>query len=371
MPKRKAFATVAWTLLWLLAIDFAANVLFAYPRDPRNTQPNAVALYFDYGRSMEGRLRRATRADPAAAAPITQAGWYEPLVATRRPPKPDGVEVTIYGMSHAMRLADALQTESDRYSVRSVGAPGATMNWAYGAYLRDQDKGSSKVAILAVMSSTLPMIVSPAPMDWNTSFALPYTADRFVAGDGGIKRLPPPYDSFREYVRTLDDPAAWERANAWFARHDPYYDRFLVRETWLDNSTMFRLIRRALAQRRDRALRDGARDGAGFRPDSEAVRVANALIADFARTARANGQVPVIYAVDSMGYGDDLYRVIAGTLQREKVAYLSTHTVIDPQDPTAYLADSHFTDENDRLLARAMAQVIDRAMPSPPRAPRP
>src|SRR3546814_20927421 len=49
--------------------------------NPRNLSPSRLALYFDYGRSMEGRLRRATRSDPDATAPITLAGWYEPLTA--------------------------------------------------------------------------------------------------------------------------------------------------------------------------------------------------------------------------------------------------------------------------------------------------
>jgi hypothetical protein len=360
--RRRAFATFGWTVAFLIALDFAVGALFPYPQDPRETNPGAVAMFFDYGRSMEGRLRRATRADPAQSAPITQAGWYEPLVATTRPAKPDGVEVTIYGMSHAMRLADALQAVSPRLSARSVGAPGATTNWSYGAFLRDQGRGDSKVAVLAIMSSTLPMITSPAPMNWNSSFALPYTADRFVLAGGALRRIPPPYDSFAEYVRTLEDPAAWESANRTFARTDPFYDPYLLRQTWLDSSTLVRMARRAWGQRRDRAMREGIIDARSFDPDSEAVRVANAIVADFARKARAQGLVPVIYSVDSFGYGDQLYRALADTLRRDDIPYLATHTVVDPRAPAGYLPDSHFTDANDARLARALERVIEREL---------
>ncbi|OYW45971.1 MAG: hypothetical protein B7Z08_00280 [Sphingomonadales bacterium 32-68-7] len=367
---RRGLALAGWVVLWLVVIDVAVGRLFAYPADPKNTNPGAVALYFDYGRSMEGRLRRATRADPAASAPITQAGWYDPLVASEGAAKPGGVRVTFYGMSHAMRLADALQEVSPRYQARSIGAPGATTNWSFGAFRRDRERGQSQAAVLAIMSSTLPMIVSPAPMAWNTSFALPYTADRYSLNAGRLQVAAPPYDSFAGYVRTLEDPAAWERANAWFAANDPFYDRFLVRQTWLDESVAFRLIRRAWAQRRDVGWRGRVLDAQGYDPDSEAVRLANAIVAEFARQARADGLVPVIYVVDSFGFGDQLHRALAGTLRRERIAYLATSRFVNPADPAGYLPDSHFTDANDRRLAAELAAVLDRelAAAAPPPA---
>lgn len=357
--RRRGLATVGWALVWLVVLDIAVNLAFAYPRDPKSISPNPFALYFDYGRSMEGRLRRATRADPAATAPITLAGWYEPLRAVERPAKPGGTEVTIYGMSHAVRLAEALQAGSTRYQARSVGAPGASTNWSYGAFLRDPARTDSKAAVLAIMSSTLPMIVSPTPMDWNTSFAMPYTADRFVLAGGELQRIAPPYDSFDDYVRTLNNPAAWQRALAQFERTDPFYEPFLVRETWLDNSTLYRLIRRGWSQRRDRAWRTEVLTGEGYDAGSEPVRVANAIVADFARQARAQGIIPVIYIVDSFGYRDQLYRALADTLRRENIPHLATHTVIDPMNPTAYLPDSHFTEANDARLAQELERVLD------------
>ena len=360
--RRRGWVTVAWIALWLVVIDVGVNVAFAYPSDPKNLQPNPLALFFDYGRSMEGRLRRITRPDPEATAPITLAGWYDPLVAIRRPAKPGATEVTIYGMSHAVRLADALQTVSPKYQARSIGAPGASTNWSYGAFLRDRERKQSKVAVLAIMSSTLPMILSPSPMDWNTSFAMPYTADRFVETAGGLRQIKPPYESFSQYVRIANDPSAWDRALGQFAATDPFYDPLLFRENWLDNSSLGRLVRRAWSQRRDRAWRSRVLTAQNYDPESESVRIANAIIADFALKARSEGIVPVIYVIDSFGYGDQLSRALSGTLKRERIPYLSTSQYVDPRNPTAYLPDSHFTDANDRKLAAALARVMDRAL---------
>ncbi len=354
----RSWRTLAWALLWLVVLDVAANVAFAYPADVRNVNPGRMQLFFDYGRSMEGRLRRMTIADPAQTAPITLAGWYRPLQALERPAKPGGTLVTVYGMSHAVRLADALQRTSSRYSARSVGAPGATTNWSFGAFRRDKDRGASKVVVLAIMSSTLPNITSMTPMTWNISFPLPYTQDRYVLDGGRLRVVEPPYESFAAYVATLHDPAKWAAARQLFRRYDPFYDRFLLEATPLDRSTLVRMARRAWSNRRDRDAAGDVLTARGFSADSEAVRLANAIIAAFAAQARAAGQLPVIYVVNNYGYGDQLHRALQATLDRDHIPYLSSDTVVNPNDPSNYLPDTHFTDANDDRLAQALDQLI-------------
>ena len=364
--KAKGWRTLLFVLLWLVAIDVGANLAFAYPTDVRDVNPGRLQLFFDYGRSMEGRLRRMTKVDPAQTAPITLAGWYRPLHAVERPAKPGGAEVTIYGMSHAVRLAEALQRVSPRYRVRSVGAPGATTNWSFGAFRRDQDRGKSRAVVLAIMSSTLPNITSMTPMTWNISFPLPYTQDRYVLNGGRLGVVKPPYDGFDDYVATLRDPARWAAARAMFRRYDPFYDPFLLEATPLDHSTLVRMARRAWSNRRDRDAAGDVLTARGFNADSEAVRVANAIVAAFAAQARREGLLPVIYVVNNFGYGDQLRRALQATLHRDAIPYLSSDTVVNPTDPTNYLPDTHFTDANDDRLAAALDQLLTQKLASPP-----
>jgi hypothetical protein len=361
--RQSAGRLLLWTVIWLLAIDLFIGAVFPYPDDPRNVTPSRIALYFDYGRSIEGRLRRSTRAEPDKTAPITLAGWYKPMKVVDFPAKPGSVKVSFYGMSHCVRLAEALQRTSSRYSARSIGAPGATTNWAYGAFRRDKDRAGSKAAVLAIMSSTLPMITTQSPMTWNTSFAMPYTADRFVVRqDGELRVVSPPYESFADYVTAFEDTGKWTEARKQFARNDPFYDPLLLHETVLDHSALVRLARRAWSQSRDRAMRHSVLDATHYDADSEAVRLANAVIADFARVARRDGLVPIVYIVNNFGYGDQLYRALQATLVRENIPYLSSHTIVDPRDPRNYLPDSHFTDANDDKLARALDAVLSDAL---------
>lgn len=356
--RRGAWRLGAWAALWLVVLDIGANLAFAYPSDPRDLSPSNWALYFDYGRSMEGRLRRATRSDPDETAPITLAGWYRPLTAVERPAKPNGDTVHFYGMSHAVRLAEALQATSPTLRARSVAAPGATANWAFGAFRRDKGRREGDVAVLAFMSTTLPMITTMSAMTWNSSFAMPYTADRYRLRAGELVVTPPPYDSFAGYVSAFENPARWAAAKQTIAANDPFFDRWLFDETVLDNSSLVRLVRRARAQSRDRQERAKALNETGFVADSEAVQVANAIVAAFARQARREGVVPVVYVVNNLGYGDHLFRALQPALRSENVAVLNSAAVIDPNDARSYLPDTHFTDEADARLARELERVI-------------
>ena len=123
-----------WMIASLAVIDVFINLAFVYPRDPKVLTPTRLQQYFEYGRSAEGALRRMTRANRDDTAPITLAGWYDPLIATQwaasglvpLTAKPDKPVVTIYGASHSVRLAAALGRVSKDLISRSIGAPGAT-----------------------------------------------------------------------------------------------------------------------------------------------------------------------------------------------------------------------------------------------------
>lgn len=358
---RDALVTLAWVVAWLIVIDVVVDVVFRYPSDPKVTNPGQLRLYFEYGRSAEGKLRRMTGINRETSAPIALAGWYQPLEVQEAPARPGADIVTFYGMSHSVRLANALNRTSTRYAARSVGAPGATANWSYGAFQRDLGGGKSKAVVLSMMSANLPMIDTMSPITWNVSFPMPYTEDRYYARDGKLTVVHPPYFSFEQYLSTFHDPAKWAAARRIIAANDSMYDSFLVRETVLDHSAIVRLIRRAYEQRIERESRSQVFTRDGYNAGSEQVRVANGIVRDFAADARSHGLIPVVFIANNLGYSDSLYRALKDTLDKDHIPYLNSATVVSPTDPRGYLPDSHFTDANDERLARALAGVIDRA----------
>jgi hypothetical protein len=365
---RALLAIGAWAFVCLVAIDLFFNIVFAYPSDPKVTDPSRLRLYFEYGRSAEGALSRMTRSDRSETAPITLVGWYNPLAptywlpdSTRSSSEPEqgGPTVTIYGPSHAMRLAAALARVTKRFSVRSVGAPGATSNWSYGAYVRDRGGGKSAAVVLTFNSNNLAMITSFSPAFWSPDYPMPYTGDRFYLEHGQLKTMHAPYSSFEQYQQTFFSPQQWSQAVDFFARNDPFYNPILFRASILDHSSLIRLMHRAYAQNRQRAALDAVLNKTGFHPDSEAIKVARAIIHEFAGRARADGMLPIVYLVNNLGYSDNLFRALKPALDADNVPFLSSHTIVPPNDPSGYLPDSHFTDENDDRLAAALAGIIE------------
>jgi len=316
-------------------------------------------MYFEYGRSTDGQLARMTRRDPSKTAPITLAGWYDPIVAEESQEPHDVPIITFYGMSHAVQLAHALGRVTRAYKARAVGAPGATGNWAYGAYLRDRGGHKSTAVVLALMSANLPMITTMTPMTWNIGFPMPYTADRFYAQGDELRVVRPPYDSFKGYTEAFEDPVKWAAVCAAFAQNDTMYDRFIRTASIFDHSSLVRLIRRAYGQRLARNAGRGVLDQTGFNPDSEQVRVARAIVANFARQARFDGMIPVIYLVNNFGYSNYLYQALESTLIQGGIPFVSSDRVASPSDPRSYLPNSHFVDSVDDKLAQTLVSVVE------------
>lgn len=360
---------VGWTVAGLVAVDTLIAVAFSYPSDP-TVLPSRLQSFFEYGQSTETALKRMTRSDPSKTAPITLAGWYDPLVVktsqdgqtSRSAPTSAKPVVTIYGGSHSVRLAYALGRVSKEFSFRSIGAPGATSNWSYGAYLRDRKsyKGNTAV-VLTFNTDLLPSITSFSPAIWNSDAPKPYTGDRFYVHHGKLGVIHAPYTSFAGYTRTLSDPTAWRHTVDFFAKNDPLFNSISFRASILDHSPLARLARRAYNTQEHKLDQRAVLDQRSFRPDSEAVKVGRAIIREFAARARLDGTVPIIYLVNNMGYSDVLFRALKPALDADHVPYVSSHDFVPPNNPNGYLPDSHFTDANDEKLAMALARVVDSA----------
>jgi len=367
---RTPFRVAFFTAISLAAIDVLINLLFAYPSDPKVTNPSSLRLYFEYGRSAEGQLRRMTRPDRSQTAQITLPGWYNPPEsACWNCPDASGVKpasnsqnsvVTFYGMSHTLRLGYALGRVSDRFTTRIFSAPGATSNWSYGVFLRDRGGGKSHAVVLGFSSRTIPWITSMSPMTFVYDHPIPYTADRFYLEGGRLRAIHPPYTSFEQYVETLYDPSKWSSALDFFAKNDETYSPFMMRASVLDHSSLFRLVRRAAGQQISVNRAAAVLDKTGFKPDSEQIRLAEGIIHEFAIIARQDGMVPIVYLVNDLGYSDFLYQALGPVLRADNIPYLSSHTIVPPNDPRGYLPDTHFTEKFDDKLATALVDIIDR-----------
>ena len=124
-----------------------------------------------------------------------------------------------------------------------------------------------------------------------------------------------------------------------------------MRASVLDYSSLWRLVRRAHGQSLIRNLQKSSLDQSGFRSDSEQVKVARAIIHEFATQARNDGMISVIYVVNNLGYSDNLLRALRPVLEADKIPYVSSDAIVSPYDFRGYKPDGHFTDDEDNRLA--------------------
>ena len=365
--KPKLSTALLWVMSYLIILDIAINLIFPYPRDPRNISPSALRQFFEYGRSVEGKLARKTRKTDEGSARILSTGWLQdPRIryfsndqqAVGKP------VITVYGMSHSVQLAEEMAKADDSFVVRSFGAPGAVPSWSYAAYLSDRERQHSDVVVLGIMTRGVPLICTTSGTTNHFDSVWPYTYPRFFEKNGTLLQIPPPFTSLAGYRDYFYKPEKWDSYVKWLNRYDKFYDPILYRETILDKSSLLRLLRRGYAyssrSKKEAKVYDESR---GFNEASEEITILRLMVEQFAEEAKKDGSLAAIYIVNNVFMSDHLYRILKPTLSSHNIIFLSTHELCPPNDPRNYLPDSHFIPSKNMELARAMLQIIKDKMP--------
>jgi hypothetical protein len=356
-------ALLGWSVIGLIAIDVGVNVFFSLPPDPR-VKPNRVQRYFDNGRSTEGKVRYLLGESEDAAHPILARGWLAPERLESEPARAGSGErrlIAVYGMSHARRLARAVSRVADDVAVRDVTAPAATPNWSYGAYRMDRPAHEADAAVLGILAYNVSKLSTTTAMTAYFDMAFPYGQPRYRVEQGRLQETLPFFRSADDFRAAFFDPDRWDQFRESLLQHDRYYDPFLFRESFLDRSAVVRALRRSYAGRlRQRLAATVYHPQTGFDASSEEIRVLREMVSEFARTARRDGVLPVVFVVNSLGFGDALYRSLLPVLTQLDVPTLSSHDFVSPNDPHGYRSDSHFHDATDDAMARALLELVER-----------
>ena len=362
----KNFKIILWIIFYLVVIDISINFLFQYPGNPRNINPSFLQSYFDYGRSVEGKLQWMTRPTPEESAPRVSGGWlnsdrYRTL--PNRATGKDEVLVALYGMSHTECLWEAIKKTNKRFLIRGFMAAGAAPNWSYAAYELDRRRHKADVVILGILTDTVPQITATTGMTAFFDSSFPYTFPRYTLNDGKIMKAYPPFDNATSYIDTFYNQEKWADYRKWLSQNDKYYDPLLFQSSILDHSAFFRLLRRAYSEREKSQRVKYVHTSKGFNEASEEILVLRNLVRSFAETARQDNIIPIIYIVNSKGNGDHLFRALKPVLDTNDIPYLSTHIIAPPDDPHVYLSEnSHFIPSKDMELASEMIKIIDREL---------
>ena len=364
-PIRDALAVSAWVLAFLIGFDVAVNFLYPYPTDPRQRPSGQLISYFDYGRSIEGKIRRLIGPTDETSGPLASAGWIDGDEIAKQPERParsDGMLVTVYGMSFSQQVGTAMAELDSRITLRFLGGPAAPSNHSFAYYQRDRG-GNAQVVILGVLASSVVGLATNNGMTWRFEGPAPFTYPRFRSTTTGLKARWPSVRTLEQMREALGDPDSWDQLVAQIRADDNVYDPFLFTHNALDRSALVRLIRRAWGQRTLGQVRERVYHSAGFVQDSDEIKTLRAILAAFSDEVRKDGKLPIILLIHDPNYRDHLYQAVKSTMEEKAIPYVSTHTICPTTNPKHFLPDSHFTPEANQLIARAVLEVIDRHRP--------
>lgn len=355
---RAVLATCVWTLVALVIADAAIGLVYPQPHDVRRP-PGGLSLYFDYGRSIEGKLAAMIGPDDARSAPILLAGWIDRDCDPIPSPPPGKLGMTIYGMSFTNHVADQLARIDPGLAIARYAGPAAGPNHSYACFRRvSAARGDpNRIQVLGVLASSLPRLLTLSGASTTFEQPQPFTYPRYRLDSAGRLVAEQPVIRSPEDLR---DPAKRARSLEQLAADDAFYDPLLVRGSWADRSVFLRLVRRGYAQASfRRRTSELVSDGKVFRTDL--APPLRAMLLDFAGQARGRGQVPVILLLQDRGYGSDsLYRLVGPALEQAGVRIVRSDRIAPATDPRSFLPDGHFTPKVDAALARALLRAIGR-----------
>lgn len=361
--RREALIVATWFVLFLAVADVAVNRLFPLPRDPR-VRPGRFAEYFNYGLSIESKIRRVVGPTDATCAPFVLSGWVDDQVERGRkePAAPPGTtSVSFYGMSFSNDIARTLAEVDPRVRLRLFSGPAAPPNHSYAIYSIDRG-GPSRVVVLGILGSSIAGLLTNNAMTWHFEAPPPFTYPRYFARSTGLVAEWPLVRTLDDLRQRLRDRPAWDAYVDQIRETDDFYNSFLFRHDLGDASTLVKMVRRAVAQRWQASRIAQIHGPNGFVESSPAIAALCGIVADFAASARRDRKIPIALLIQDQGYSDHVYRAVAPVLERDRIPYLSTHTICPDTDPRNFVADGHFTPAAYQRIARALRDLMRREL---------
>ena len=121
------------------------------------------------------------------------------------------------------------------------------------------------------------------------------------------------------------------------------------------------MLRRAWGQRALRNRTASLHPEAGFDGAPELTAVLRSILIDFARRARAAGQLPIVVLIEERGYGGVLPALLGSTLRENQIEFVATGDIASTDNPHNFVPDGHSTTPVFVEIARAILHIINRS----------
>ena len=355
---RRTLKILSFTLVLIAALD--TTVAFTLNWAERNWRLGGLVQYFEYGRSVPGKLAK-WRENPDAGFNLLDVGWRNEglaLSASEFAAEPigNGPVIRSYGMSFVNNIIEqAVGLQPDLEWDEHAG-PGVPPNYTY-AYFEDdrESRREGDIAVLGILSSTLPVMQSFSNQTWAFEQPAPLTYPIYQPEGDGLARIDPLVQSVAQLTSLkLNDNAA-DDWHAQLRRHDAFYGAQTHGASFLDTSPFIRLIRRAAATSHITKTKTAILASQSYPYKAVLQR----MIIEFARTSRADGQIPIVMLIQSKEPNDAGVLAIAKpVMEQENIKYFATSEHFDPRDLSGFQSDGHYRAEIDRHFGAEFLKLL-------------
>lgn len=358
-----AIKTGLWFTYFLICLDIGINVMFPYPSNSHKNIPGKLNLYFDYGRSIEGKISRQVGPTDETSGLLAQVGWLNPQNWKEKPTSPELGEnllVATYGMSFSNDVSHAMKAIDPGITLRLIAGPAAPPNHSFAAYNLDRGRHEADVVILGILASSVKGMSAISGMTWGAEVPAPFTFPKYVAKDGKLQAIWPKIQSFEELRIAMRDKQEWREFITQMQEEDTFFNSFIFEENLLDSSSLLRMIRRSFAQKHQQEITNTIHTNKGFNDKWEGIATLRLMINDFANTAKKDGKLPIVLLLNDMGYEDHLFKVLKTELADQSIPFVSTHNIAPATDRKNFVEDGHFTNNANRMIAQEVIELINK-----------
>ncbi len=343
-------------LVSLAIIDGVLGYFLGYDYSPSS---NKIENYFSYGYSTESKLLSIIGESDELARPIAKAGWND-LIPEREPSKASHCElkVTFYGMSFSNRIARQAVGLDPCLSIRLISGPGAPLSHSYWEYKRFAQLDDASILVVGILASSVRKLATVA--HFSSAFEAPgsHMYPKYYLGpEGQLNEIAPPATSLHQFRRIIiDSPSTIDH---FLSDHDAYYSKWVYDKNHLDNSVIFRMLRRAYGQKRKRSIdaRFYNAERGLIRNEGEVIDVAQSIMRSWGDMAASDNKKLIFLLINDKGYD----RALESTFNLDELvgqAWLSTSEHIEANNPANFLPDGHFLPKWDQEMARALLSKI-------------
>lgn len=331
----------------------------------RSQKLGSLVRYFEYGRSVPGKLERWAAQQPDQPGNLFAKAWRSDGVAASHAaflnePAQTGPVVRSYGMSFVNYILEQAIELRPELAWDPHAGPAAPPNYTY-AYFEDDraNRRAGDVTVLGILSSSIPAMAALSNQTWSFEQPAPFTYPIYVPQEGSeLKRIDPHITSSEQQRALSQNPDAAQRWTAQLRAYDHFFSATSYEAVWLDHSPFARLIRRSAATSHIAKAQSDIITTQSY----PYAQVLQKMMTTFAQTARADGQIPIIFLIQGKDPADpDLLSLARPVLDAAQIPYLATAEHMDTRNAQNFLQDGHFRPRIDRQLAQEFLARLDAA----------